>query len=256
MKRRNLLIGGAGIAGAGVLIGWQRNELARFMLTRGDNKNLRISAAGAADTSGVCQLTPEQAEGPFFVAAPLRRDVREDRSGLQLDLSMHVVSMDSCQGIAGAVVEIWHCDAAGRYSGYPEHLSRRPLDTLLFLDGPDGHVETTNSKMYLRGAQVSDATGLVQFRTILPGWYEPRVPHIHVKVFQENRSYLTTQLYFPEPLTTEIYGQHPDYKPHGLSPYNFDNDGVLRAYPNAESLMLQPIAAGGSLQAECVLGIG
>ena len=76
---------------------------------------------------------------------------------------MVVVRADgNCAPVAGAVVDIWHANAAGKYS--------------------DVGSEGTSGKKYLRGLQVSDANGQVKFTTIFPGWYQGRAVHIHFKV--------------------------------------------------------------------------
>ena len=149
----------------------------------------------------MCLLTAEQDEGPFFLRGPVRSDIREDRAGLPLTLRVQVVRADTCQPVPDAVVEVWHCDAAGAYSGYRADLARKPVDTMLFLfgggeGGLDTHLEPTHPGTFLRGAQATGRNGAVEFRTIFPGWYEPRVPHVHAKVFVDGTSYLTTQLYF------------------------------------------------------------
>ena len=257
MQRRTLLGIGAGIVGIGGLTYWQRNNLVRSALTGRSNDGLQLTAQNL--DSNMCLLTPEQAEGPFFINAPVRHDIREDRTGARLNLNIKVVRADGCAPVPGAIAEIWHCDAAGRYSAYPENLSRSPFETMMFLGDVDGHVEPTNEKRYLRGAQAADAAGDISFTTIVPGWYEPRVPHIHVKVFVDGRSYLTTQLYFPDSLTEPLYTEHPDYAPYGRSPYTHANDTVLGAYLDAQSLLLQPApkqdADGPGYRADCLLAI-
>ncbi len=254
MQRRNLMIGLGGIVGLGAIAWWQRNNILRRGLTGRVNEGVNLTPAAGFDDP-ICTVTPDQVDGPFFFKGPNRQDIREDRPGLQLDLNLRIVRVDGCTPVPGAAVEIWHCDAAGRYSGYPEDLARDPLGTLMLVGGPDAHVEPTNAKTYLRGVQTSDTDGHLAFRTILPGWYEPRVPHIHVKVFVENRSYATTQLYFEEALTQDVYGTHADYAPYGLSPYNFVNDAVLGENPDAEGLLLQPVEVDGRLKASCRLAI-
>ena len=256
MKRRTLMTLGS-VVGVVGLVGWQRNNIASTVLSGQENEGVVLADAPALDQS-LCILTPEQVEGPYFFKAPLRSDVIEDRSGIPLDLTLQVVNHETCQPVAGAAVEIWHCDAAGIYSGYPEDISRAPLDTfMLIANAADegGHVAPVNNKTFLRGAQISDQSGQVQFKTIVPGWYEPRIPHIHVKVFYQDKSYLTTQLYFSEDFTQRIYKSHKDYAPYGTSPYNAQNDGVLRGYPNADGLLLDVAGDDQGMSASCQLGI-
>src|SRR4051794_25512595 len=76
-----------------------------------------------------CQLWAEQDEGPYHRDHhPSRRDIAEDRVGVPLILGIGLSARDGT-GIGGAVVEIWHCDAAGRYSGFPPpHSSDASVD--------------------------------------------------------------------------------------------------------------------------------
>lgn len=247
----------SGIVGAVGLLGWQRNNIASAVISGRENDGVVLGDAPSLDQD-MCILTPEQVEGPYFFKAPLRSNVIEDRSGIPLDLSLQVVNHETCKPVAGAAVEIWHCDAAGIYSGYPEDISRAPLDTLMLLaDAADetGHVPPMNSKTFLRGAQVSDQSGMVNFKTIVPGWYEPRIPHIHVKVFYQDKSYLTTQLYFSEELTQKIYATHGDYQAYGTSLYHTGNDAVLGNFPDADGLLLEVAGNDKGMSASCRLGI-
>lgn len=70
---------------------------------------------------------------------------------------------NGCVPLAGAAVYAWHCDKEGRYSLY------------------DSGLEEEN---FLRGVQEADANGQVTFKTIYPGAYNGRWPHIHFEVFE------------------------------------------------------------------------
>lgn len=70
---------------------------------------------------------------------------------------------NGCVPLAGAAVYAWHCDRDGKYSLY------------------DSGLENEN---YLRGVQEADANGQVTFKTIYPGAYNGRWPHIHFEVFE------------------------------------------------------------------------
>jgi protocatechuate 3,4-dioxygenase beta subunit len=144
----------------------------------------RTERAGFDDTSA-CTLTPEQTEGPYyFDVDSIRSDIREDREGVPLELAIRIRD-ERCEPIRNAVVDVWHCDAAGSYSGFEE--------------------EGT----FLRGAQVTDADGIVEFTTIYPGWYPGRTVHIHAKVHLDKQTVLTTQLYFDERTTAAVYRRPP-----------------------------------------------
>ncbi len=256
ISRRVLMGGAAGAIGVGALAWVYRNEIIRWRITSARNEEAVITDALSADAE-LCRLTPAQDEGPYFVRAPVRRDIREDRTGIPFDLTLKIVQADGCTPVENALVEIWHCDNAGRYSAYPEDMSRSPYDTfrLVATNAVDGHVPPFNDKTYLRGAQATDIDGLVAFKTILPGWYDPRVPHIHVKVFADEKSLLTTQLYFPDEFTDRVYTTHADYKPYGRCPYSALNDTVIGMYPDASGLMLRPQETQTGLAASALLGI-
>ena len=70
--------------------------------------------------AGSCTLTTELTEGPYyFDVDAIRTDIREDREGTLLRLGVRVTDAAAgCTPIANAVVDIWHCDALGSYSGF------------------------------------------------------------------------------------------------------------------------------------------
>jgi protocatechuate 3,4-dioxygenase beta subunit len=78
-------------------------------------------------------------------------------------------------------VEFWQTDAEGIY------------------DHPgDGGTANRDRGFQFYGTSIADADGRYLFRTVQPGYYEPRPRHIHVKVKQDGRTLLTTQFYFAE----------------------------------------------------------
>ncbi len=250
---RRIFLGGLGsLIGAGALTYMNRNEVIRQVVLSQNNEQLLISD-NLGELSDSCVLSPEQTEGPFYVRSPIRQNIREDRNGFNLDLSVRVLSSVDCKPLAGALVEIWHCDASGRYSAYPEDIARQPWETikLVGLSDPNGvHVEPTNKKNYLRGGQISNDEGEVRFSTIFPGWYDPRIPHIHIAVTVKGVRQYTSQLYFPMAFANEIYGAHQDYKSFGLCPYELSNDPVLAEFPDARGLLVTPKAGGNRLNAD------
>ncbi|MDR3468733.1 MAG: intradiol ring-cleavage dioxygenase [Xanthobacteraceae bacterium] len=155
-------------------------------------------AAPVADVPRMCVLTPQQIEGPYYFDPGLvRSDIREDREGIALRLSLQVADAGSCKPIVGARVDVWHADALGWYSGYKGQ--------------SDGHDVSTVGRTFLRGIQTTDDAGLVGFDTIYPGWYQGRTAHIHFKVFLDRTSVLVGQLYFPDALSEYIYTKIPPY---------------------------------------------
>ena len=134
-----------------------------------------------------CVLTPEQTEGPFYVAGErVRRNITEGRPGTPLTLRLKVVNASNCRAIKNAAVDIWHTDALGVYSG---------------VQGSSG--------TFMRGIQRTDANGLAVFKTVYPGWYTGRTVHIHVKVHIAGNLVHTGQLYFPDSVTDRVYANAP-----------------------------------------------
>jgi protocatechuate 3,4-dioxygenase beta subunit len=123
----------------------------------------------------------------------LRRDITEGRPGFPLQLRLTIRDVTTCAPIAGAEVELWHCDAAGTYSGV----------------GADAGT-------FLRGQQLTNRKGRVLFDTIYPGWYPGRTPHIHVRVHTGGTIVHTGQLYFEEDVTSAVYEQGV-YAPRGAA---------------------------------------
>jgi hypothetical protein len=106
-----------------------------------------------------------------------------------------------------------------------------------------GNPEATPSDdgTYLRGAQAADANGVVRFTTIYPGWYPGRTTHIHCKVHLDRRTVLTTQLYFDDNLTEEIYRKIPPYTEHTVRDTRNDTDSI---YADVGLMTTQRAAVG------------
>ncbi|MGH9248293.1 MAG: intradiol ring-cleavage dioxygenase [Acidimicrobiales bacterium] len=158
--------------------------------------------------AGACTLTRELTEGPYyFDVDSIRSDIREDRPGTTLRLGILVQDSETCDPIPNAVVDVWHCDAEGIYSGFESASegSGGPAGG----NGGGGSSDTTDDETYLRGAQVTNAVGIVEFVTIYPGWYRGRTVHIHCKVHLDRTTLLTTQLFFDDTLTAEVYATEP-----------------------------------------------
>ena len=181
-------------------------------------KTTTTGATGALfDEAASCAVTPEQTEGPYyFDADKIRRDIREDREGTPLRLALRVRDAGSCEPLPDAVVDIWHADAGGAYSGF---------DGGGRTGGGDGGQAQTASR-YLRGAQVTNADGIVEFTTIYPGWYPGRTAHIHVKVHLDARTALTTQLYFDDVLSDRVYAAQP-YAARGRREQPNESDAIF-----------------------------
>jgi protocatechuate 3,4-dioxygenase beta subunit len=173
--------------------------------------------------------TPQQTEGPYFVDEMLNRsDIRSDPSdgsvqdGIPLRLIIHIQDFGkngSCIPLKGAHVDIWHANSQGLYS--------------------DIQQAGTEGKKYLRGFQVTDDNGTVQFTTIYPGWYQGRAVHIHIKVRTlegpEKSFDWTSQLYFNDSITDQVHTQDP-YSQHGFPDTRNSQDGIYTG-PSLDGLV-------------------
>src|ERR671937_2222024 len=163
----------------------------------------------AAVASGAvsCVLTPEQTEGPYYIANErVRRNITEGRPGTPLVLRLFVVDASTCRPIRRAAVDIWHADASGVYSGFGAGAGNRT---------------------FMRGIQRTDVHGLAVFRSVYPGWYPGRTVHIHVKVHIGGNVVHTGQLYFPDATTDAAYRAAPYNRRPGRDTRNA-TDSVYR----------------------------
>ena len=162
------------------------------------------TASSASGSALACVVRPELTIGPYFVDDQLNRsDIRSESSdgsvkeGVPLTLNINIsdVANNSCTPIEGAQVDLWHCDALGIYSG----VSDQGFNTV--------------GQQFLRGYQLTDANGRVQFLTIFPGWYSGRAVHIHFTIrtkAADSQDYqFTSQFFFDDALTDQVHAQEP-----------------------------------------------
>lgn len=132
-------------------------------------------------------FTPAQQEGPYYpVEFPDDRDsdlvayagATSNPAGEVLILNGVVYDAMGVP-VEGAVVEIWQTDSNGIY---------------LHPGDPGTDQRDLNFQFY--GLSKTGLDGVYSFRTILPGHYEPRPRHIHLKVNVGGEEVLTTQFYF------------------------------------------------------------
>jgi protocatechuate 3,4-dioxygenase beta subunit len=191
-------------------------------------------AGPAAVASGIltCVLTPEQTEGPYYIAGEkVRRDITEGKPGVPLLLRLHVVDASACKPIKGAAVDIWHADALGVYSGFGSG---------------------SGSRTFMRGIQRTDANGLARFRSVYPGWYRGRTVHIHVKVHLAGNVVHTGQLYFPDSLTDRVFRRSP-YNRRGKRTTRNANDFVFAHRGRRSMLSLRK--SGNAYIAAITMGV-
>ena len=138
----------------------------------------------AACAENACRPTETNARGPFHRrGAPWRTQLcGPAEPGEPLIISGRILDAGSCRPVAGAVVDVWQANAAGRYDNELPAYRADP------------------EKFLLRGQMKTDAQGRYRFETILPGNYQDggswRPRHIHYIVSCPGYESLTTQCYF------------------------------------------------------------
>lgn len=210
------------------------SALAAGFLARCSGGGSEGSVTSPTTTNAPCVVTPALTEGPYFVDELLNRsDLRTDpatglaRPGVPLDLTLDLsqVGGSSCAPLAGALVDVWHCDALGVYSDV-------------------GQQQTLGQK-FLRGYQTTDGAGRVRFTTIYPGWYSGRAVHVHFKVRTNpggsSGLEFTSQIFFDEALTDAVHARAP-YSQKGRRDTTLSSDGIFRG---GGASTIAPLTASG-----------
>lgn len=188
-----------------------RSVQAAGVLTAAASLDIRKPVFAAYD------LTPHTTEGPYCLDLNLfRSDIRTSTTGnlstvagMPLFLTLKIASLNSdgtISPVSGAVIDLWHCNALGYYSG----------------ETNNGMSDET-AQNWCRGYQISNDRGTVQFITIFPGWYTGRCVHMHIRTRLYNSSNsLTydraTQLFFNDSLTQTL---------SQTSPYTNDTQNLI-----------------------------
>ena len=175
------------------------------------------TTAAAPSTSGGADLTevPDETAGPYpgdgsngvnvlDDSGIVRGDIRSSfgastttAEGVPLDIQLTVRDAATGDALSGAAVYLWHCDRDGGYSLYGDGLT---------------------NENYLRGVQETDASGSVTFRSIFPGAYAGRWPHIHFEVYSDVAGAIasgpilkTSQIALPKEACEAVYAT-PGYE--------------------------------------------
>ncbi|MCE5292773.1 MAG: dioxygenase [Nocardiaceae bacterium] len=175
-----------------------------------------VSAAASASalaTESVAQV-PAETAGPYpgdgsngpnilIQNGVVRKDLRKSfgdyagtADGVDMQLTMTLVDLNTKAAGKGMAVYIWHCTADGEYSLY----------------------RNAAEANYLRGVQVAGDDGTVTFTSIFPGCYSGRWPHIHFEVYDSleaavagSDARLTSQIALPEDACRQIYDNDARY---------------------------------------------
>jgi protocatechuate 3,4-dioxygenase beta subunit len=186
------------------------------------------------NTPSSCTVTNSETEGPFPTHTPsdyVINNIVSDRKGTPLTVKIYIRNVNNaCAILKDAIVDIWHCDAAGLYSEY---------------GGSGMQSVNLTGVHFLRGRQSTDTNGMAAWTSIYPGWYSGRAPHIHVHVYNSaGTSLLVTQIAFPEDISKVVYAQGV-YASHGQADTTNARDNVFSDGVSNELAVVSGSVTGG-----------
>ena len=194
------------------------------------------SSSGSGSSATGCSVTNSETEGPFPTKSPsslVRSNIVSDRTGVPLTIGITVQNVNAgCTALQGAIVDIWHCDKDGNYSEY---------------GGSGMQPANYTSVHFLRGRQMTDTGGKVNFTSVFPGWYNGRATHIHVHVYNASgQSLLVTQIAFPEGADSAVVQVAASTGYKGMNGYTYNaNDNVFSDGTSNEMSVVSGSVSGG-----------
>lgn len=207
---RNVFLKIAGAAGLGTMIPGASQG---HPLEAHDEGPAPLPKAG-----GGCALIPSETAGPYPLDLSsdetyFRTDLREEQAGADHRVRLRIIGNANCLPMANCRVDFWHCNVDGYYSGYTTsaHL------------GQQNHV----GERFLRGIQMTDANGEVEFLTKFPGWYPGRTCHIHFQVYLNSMLQVTSQFCYPTAEKNALLTSIAPYTTWGADPLAPSQDGIF-----------------------------
>ncbi|KAJ4390579.1 hypothetical protein N0V93_004175 [Gnomoniopsis smithogilvyi] len=244
----------------------QAKQMAKRAWGTGNSTVQLTTEAPFFDTiqNDTCVLTPEATEGPYVWprSQTLRQDMTEDQPGVPLWLDIGVLDMATCEPLPQAMVNFWHCNATGSYSSFTGISPDTPFPTLLSeLNITDFEIGVTDlhtdDTTFLRGMWPTDANGMMEMKTIFPGFYTARAIHIHIQVYTEwtlhpngtldsGNLVNTGQVYFAEDLEEQIMALEP-YASHTTinRTTNAEDTVIADDSENGYNPIMEVVAADG-----------
>lgn len=167
---------------------------------------------------GGCALIPSETPGPYPLDLSgdqtyFRTDITEEQPGVPHRVRLRIIGNTNCLPMLNCRVDLWHCNVDGYYSGYTTtaHLGS----------------QNNNTERFLRGIQMTDANGEVEFLTVFPGWYPGRTCHIHFQIFINSMVQATSQLCYPTAAKNALLTTEPPYTEWGADPLTPAQDGIF-----------------------------
>jgi protocatechuate 3,4-dioxygenase beta subunit len=259
LRRRNVLrlFAGAGLA---VVAGCATDSGTTPTATSSAPSTSGTPTTSATTASGDVEEIPEETAGPYpgdgsngpnvlTESGIVRSDITKSfgsASGVAegVPLTVELLVMDAAKDTAlpGAAVYLWHCDAQGRYSLYDDDIG---------------------DENYLRGVQAADAQGKVTFKTVFPGAYSGRWPHIHFEVYSSlseataaGKISATSQLALPAEACNTVYASSGyDGSAQNMSRTSLQNDNVFRDDGAEHQLAATSGSVEGGYTARLTVGV-
>jgi protocatechuate 3,4-dioxygenase beta subunit len=183
-----------------------------------DSSGTNAGSGSGNSSSESCTVTDTETDGPYPLyssrgSAIQRVNITDGKTGIPLNIAITVRNVNnSCTVLANAIVDIWHCDKDGYYSGYTN----------------SGYLGSQNnsSLVFCRGRQITDSNGLVKFESIYPGWYSGRCIHIHMQVYMGSSLKLTSQIAFPDSINAAVCNTSL-YSAHGQPDTTNSTDSII-----------------------------
>ncbi|KAF3021015.1 hypothetical protein E8E14_011067 [Neopestalotiopsis sp. 37M] len=211
-----------------------------------------------------CVLSPILTEGPYVWprSETLRQDMTEDQEGVPVWLDIGVLNMATCEPLKDVLLSFWHCNATGSYSSFTgldpntdfvELLSELGRNVGDFEIGvTDLHTDDTT---WLRGMWPTDAHGMMEMKTVFPGFYAGRAIHIHVQAHTDwtlhdngtvsaGNIVSTGQLFFNETVSAQIMSLEP-YASHTQINRTMNSVDSIFSYDGGYNPVVSVVPADG-----------
>ncbi|KAF8915352.1 aromatic compound dioxygenase [Mucidula mucida] len=171
-----------------------------------------------------CILNNDVTQGPYQLDGDLiRQNITDGEPGIPMYLEVGVLDVNTCEPLADAYVDVWHCNSTGYYSKFT---GVDPNKDHFCDTGCDTNLNQTDELTFLRGIYPTDENGVVEFLSVIPGYYYARATHIHAQVYinvstsddgtvmANDNLVHTSQFYLADEINAEVdtiypYSLHP-----------------------------------------------
>ncbi|CZR61636.1 probable protocatechuate 3,4-dioxygenase beta subunit [Phialocephala subalpina] len=246
---------------------WIRHNERRSLASRSNTTVVITTEAPYYETiqNDTCVLTPEVTSGPYVWprSQTLRQDMSEDQPGVPLYLDIGVLDTNTCEPLEAVLVDLWHCNATGSYSSFEGRSPNTPFAELVaslnMTIGPGLDLHTGDTT-WLRGMWPTDSNGMMEMKTVFPGFYVERTIHIHAQVHTNwvigangtvvsDNTISTGQIFFAEDLSEQIMALEP-YVSH--TQINRTTNAVDSVYASENTAGFNPVMTVVPLDGEDV----